>query len=288
MPTLQSQESSSAATRYSPIGALSSSYPAKSPLQNNSIQQASSSASSSSSTANAALTSATSASGASPFRNDAVPQLQQLPLQRQNVPSHQSSPSQAQQSHLSQNLPLSPRQSDYVSSSGLYYRPQQQQAGGSASSSNNGSANGTSQPPISMLPYVPSTDNYASYAGQMEASAYNMGPRSPGRTGPPQQQQQHGSVSSSVSKAVPEFRRVRGPTDLRPKVNHQPAFRRAAPEGGFISVSFGCVVVFSCCQNVRIEPKLTGHTPPAPPSPDSAPAVDVPHWQPELQIRVVS
>lgn len=35
---------------------------------------------------------------------------------------------------------------------------------------------------------------------------------------------------------VPEFRKVRTTQDLRPTVNAQPAFRRANPEGGFISV----------------------------------------------------
>lgn len=36
---------------------------------------------------------------------------------------------------------------------------------------------------------------------------------------------------------VPEFRKIRTAQDLRPKVTTQPAFRRANPEGGFISVS---------------------------------------------------
>lgn len=35
---------------------------------------------------------------------------------------------------------------------------------------------------------------------------------------------------------VPEFSKVRTEQDLRPKVNTQPVFRRANPEGGFISV----------------------------------------------------
>lgn len=35
---------------------------------------------------------------------------------------------------------------------------------------------------------------------------------------------------------VPEFKEVRTEQDLRPKVNTQPVFRRANPEGGFISV----------------------------------------------------
>ncbi|KAK8048337.1 dual specificity protein kinase YAK1 [Apiospora phragmitis] len=36
-------------------------------------------------------------------------------------------------------------------------------------------------------------------------------------------------------RPVPEFTKVRALTDLRPRVNAQPAFRRANPEGGFIS-----------------------------------------------------
>ncbi|KAK8041837.1 hypothetical protein PG993_006360 [Apiospora rasikravindrae] len=36
-------------------------------------------------------------------------------------------------------------------------------------------------------------------------------------------------------RPVPEFKKVRAVTDLRPRVNAQPAFRRANPEGGFIS-----------------------------------------------------
>lgn len=35
---------------------------------------------------------------------------------------------------------------------------------------------------------------------------------------------------------VPEFTKVRSMSDLKPKINAQPAFRRANPEGGFISV----------------------------------------------------
>lgn len=38
-------------------------------------------------------------------------------------------------------------------------------------------------------------------------------------------------------KPVPELKELRALADLRPKVNAQPAFRRADPEGGFISVS---------------------------------------------------
>lgn len=36
---------------------------------------------------------------------------------------------------------------------------------------------------------------------------------------------------------VPKFEKVTNTADLRPKINQQPPFRRANPEGGFISVS---------------------------------------------------
>lgn len=39
---------------------------------------------------------------------------------------------------------------------------------------------------------------------------------------------------------VPEFKKIRTEQDLRPKVNTQPVFRRANPEGGFISVCDSC------------------------------------------------
>jgi dual specificity protein kinase YAK1 len=38
-------------------------------------------------------------------------------------------------------------------------------------------------------------------------------------------------------QAVPKFQRCTNTAELEPKINAQPPFRRAAPEGGFISVS---------------------------------------------------
>lgn len=43
-------------------------------------------------------------------------------------------------------------------------------------------------------------------------------------------------VAAPVVKRVPEFRKLRAVSDLQPKNNRQPPFRRANPEGGFISV----------------------------------------------------
>ena len=44
-------------------------------------------------------------------------------------------------------------------------------------------------------------------------------------------------VNPSLPKPVPEFKKVRSSTELHPKNSAQPPFRRANPEGGFISVS---------------------------------------------------
>ncbi|KAK0711550.1 kinase-like domain-containing protein [Lasiosphaeris hirsuta] len=84
-------------------------------------------------------------------------------------------------------------------------------------------------------PQLPSLNAYQS--GQDSYSPLGMGsmdgsyvdPKSPRRAAP-------SSALTVVDKGpVPEFKKVRGPTDLKPKVNTQPAFRRANPEGGFIS-----------------------------------------------------
>ncbi|KAG5920306.1 hypothetical protein E4U42_006248 [Claviceps africana] len=76
-------------------------------------------------------------------------------------------------------------------------------------------------PPIT--PYTVSQDGYPSSALANLDGAYANGPKSPRRQNP------------CLSKTVPEFRKVRDLSDLRPKNNRQPPFRRANPEGGFIS-----------------------------------------------------
>ncbi|KAK4242473.1 kinase-like domain-containing protein [Achaetomium macrosporum] len=77
-------------------------------------------------------------------------------------------------------------------------------------------------------PYAPKQDTYSpSSLGTMDGSYVD--PKSPKRA-PPQS-----AVQSNDKGPVPEFRRIRAPTDLKPKVNDQPPFRRANPEGGFIS-----------------------------------------------------
>ncbi|KID73110.1 Dual specificity protein kinase YAK1 [Metarhizium brunneum] len=80
---------------------------------------------------------------------------------------------------------------------------------------------GQQLPPIT--PFASSQEGYPSSAVANLDAAYSNGPKSPARSNPAGQ------------KPVPEFRKVRALTELRPKNNRQPAFRRANPEGGFIS-----------------------------------------------------
>ena len=78
-------------------------------------------------------------------------------------------------------------------------------------------------PPIT--PFASSQEGYPSSAVAHLDGAFADGSKSPARQNPP------------LPRVVPEFRKVNGPMDLQPKVTRQPPFRRANPEGGFISVS---------------------------------------------------
>jgi dual specificity protein kinase YAK1 len=81
-----------------------------------------------------------------------------------------------------------------------------------------------------LSPYVSTQDGYPSSAVAAMDGSFSNDPKSPRRFQP-----QQGPLH--VRGPVPEFKKVRAPTDLRPKVNSQPPFRRANPEGGFISVN---------------------------------------------------
>lgn len=63
-------------------------------------------------------------------------------------------------------------------------------------------------------------------------AVYNRDGRSPRAPNPNAQQ-----LPPISRQAVPKFEKVTNTAELQPKINHQPPFRRAAPDGGFISVS---------------------------------------------------
>lgn len=79
-------------------------------------------------------------------------------------------------------------------------------------------------PPMSPYGPGPSTDGYPSATVAHLDGTFNS--KSPQRP------------SAPAVKRVPEFRKLRAVSDLQPKNNRQPPFRRANPEGGFISVCF--------------------------------------------------
>lgn len=83
-------------------------------------------------------------------------------------------------------------------------------------------------PPIT--PYANSQENYPSSAVSALDSAYANDPKSPRRTLQPV------NNTPAEQRPVPQFKKITGVSELRPKVNSQPLFRRANPEGGFISV----------------------------------------------------
>lgn len=91
-----------------------------------------------------------------------------------------------------------------------------------------GRQQGQQVPPMS--PYGSAQDGYPSsvvsnFDGQFAGTSDPKSPRRP----MPSMGQPRGPV--------PEFKKIRGSAELRPKKSHQPPFRRANPEGGFISVS---------------------------------------------------
>ena len=88
----------------------------------------------------------------------------------------------------------------------------------------------TQLPPM-MNAYASGQDTYSPSSG-MGSMDGPYDPKSPRRGAPTS------NVPVVFDKGpVPELKKIRGPGDLRPKANPQPAFRRANPEGGFISVS---------------------------------------------------
>ncbi|KAI0400884.1 kinase-like domain-containing protein [Xylaria palmicola] len=117
-----------------------------------------------------------------------------------------SSQGQFSSSHSQRQSPTRP---DYAPSSPYYPRPSSQ------------------LPPI--VPFGNSQDNYPSSAISALDGTYANDPKSPRRPLHPQ------APLPAERKPVPQLRKIESPSDLRPRINSQPPFRRANPEGGFIS-----------------------------------------------------
>ncbi|KAH0566455.1 hypothetical protein GP486_000167 [Trichoglossum hirsutum] len=124
------------------------------------------------------------------------------------------------------------RSNNYTSASQTYYSSQ----GGSPRTSvsygggpNSGQAPGPTSRQTQVTPgqsQEPDGDMYYS----PQSTAFTQEAKSPRRLHAQQLQQQPGSRGP-----VPKFSELKSVRDLEPKIHEQPAFRRANPEGGFIS-----------------------------------------------------
>ena len=106
--------------------------------------------------------------------------------------------------------------------------------------------------PVASRPHAPqlppiqsnmSPDSYYPQSATAQLNAvYNREARSPRTATNPNPPQ----LPPIGGGPVPKFQTVKNTADLQPKINAQPPFRRANPEGGFISVSGGGVICGLC------------------------------------------
>jgi dual specificity protein kinase YAK1 len=132
------------------------------------------------------------------------------PMETLSPSSPYGAPQQAQSQYGSRQSPTRP--GNYSSPSSYYANRQQNQQ----------------LPPIT--PYSSSNEGYPSSATAQLNAVFGNDPKSPRRPAP------QAATGPPGRGSVPEFTKIRSMADLHPKVNAQPAFRRANPEGGFISV----------------------------------------------------
>ena len=95
----------------------------------------------------------------------------------------------------------------------------------------------TSRQPAHLPPIQPGDSNYEQYYPNSATAHLNAvfgrEAKSPRNTRP-----LHAAGTADMPRGpVPRFKKLDSVQDLLPRINPQPAFRRANPEGGFISVS---------------------------------------------------
>lgn len=164
----------------------------------------------------------------SPQDQQQQPQPQQHPPQLQHHHSQsQGQPSSAAQRYSPMDT-LSPT-SPYTSSKPQFTSSPSQQTPPNAGDYSQSpyyvsrSSQGPPQlPPIAS--YTTILDGYPSSAVAALDGAFSDS-KAPRRQNPP------------AMRTVPEFKKIKSPSELQPKTTRQPRFRRANPEGGFISVS---------------------------------------------------
>ena len=92
------------------------------------------------------------------------------------------------------------------------------------------------QPPLQLPPIHPNSDSTDQFYPQ-SATAHLNAVFGRETKSPRQMRPVHTGTADMPRGPVPRFNKLDSVQDLQPRVNPQPAFRRADPEGGFISVS---------------------------------------------------
>lgn len=148
-------------------------------------------------------------------------------------PSHQEQSTAAQRySPMDTLSPSSPYTATPQAGQSQYASRQSPTRPGSYSSPNSYYTNrpqAQQLPPIT--PFASNNEGYPPSATAQLNAVFGNDPKSPRRPVP------QASQGAPGRGPVPEFIKIRSISDLQPKINAQPAFRRANPEGGFISVS---------------------------------------------------
>lgn len=129
---------------------------------------------------------------------------------------------------------------------------------GSYSSSNSYYASRPAAQPLPPITPYSSTNNqdYPQSATTQINQLFGNDPKPPRRPLPQ-------AAAPSGRGPVPHFTKVRSVADLQPKINAQPAFRRANPEGGFISVGLSDELFYlDCADFIHIAAASPHHTPP--------------------------
>lgn len=142
----------------------------------------------------------------------------------------------------------------------------------------NGVSASSRQPPLQLPPIHPNSDStdqfYPNSATAQLNAVFGRETKSPRQMRPV-----HPGTADMPRGPVPRFNKLDSVQDLQPRVNPQPAFRRANPEGGFISVS---LLVWLKKILSLIMPALAFA------SIDHSSTLDISHMQPSFQIRVIS
>ena len=167
------------------------------------------------------------------------------PIRQQHLSTGSRATSQQEQSTAAQRYspmetlsPTSPYTSTGPSGQNQFASRQSPSRPGSYSSPNSYYSNRPQNQQIApVTPFAADHEGYPPSATAQLNAVFGHESKPSRRPGPP------ASQGTPGRGPVPEFSKIRSLSELQPRINAQPAFRRANPEGGFISVRLMAVVM---------------------------------------------